>query len=180
LTEQTESSNISDMTEEQSEFVEAMGRFLGATGMTPMAGRVWGWLLICEPPEQTAEQLAAALGASRGSISGTARILVTAGFIDRTTRRGDRREWFSVHPGALTALVDGAAGVYRRFREIAELGVRSVMDRPPESRARIEEVRDVTRFIEAEFPAVLARFHAQRVAGRTPPTRHDVSERKAS
>ena len=34
--------------------------------MTPMAGRMWGWLLICEPPEQTAADLAEALQASRG------------------------------------------------------------------------------------------------------------------
>ena len=47
--------------------------------MTPMAGRMWGWLLICEPPEQTAAEIAEALQASRGAISGTARILTTAG-----------------------------------------------------------------------------------------------------
>ena len=63
-----------------------------------MAGRMWGWLLICDPPEQTAADLAEALQASRGSISGTARILSRAGMIRRTTRRGDRREYFSARP----------------------------------------------------------------------------------
>ena len=63
------------MTEAESAFVEEMGQALAGYGMTPMAGRVWGWLLICDPPEQTAAELAEALGASRGAISGTARIL---------------------------------------------------------------------------------------------------------
>ena len=63
------------MTEGESAFVEEMGQALATYGMTPMAGRMWGWLLICEPPEQTAADLAEALQASRGAISGTARML---------------------------------------------------------------------------------------------------------
>src|SRR6476661_7923271 len=83
------------LTPAQSRFIEEMGQFLGGYGMTPMAGRMWGWLLLCEPPEQTAAEIAEALQASRGAISGTARILTQAGFIRRTTKRGDRREYAS-------------------------------------------------------------------------------------
>ena len=80
------------MTDGESRFVEEMGQMLASYGMTPMAGRMWGWLLICEPAEQTASEIADALHASRGAISGTARLLANAGMIRRTTRRGDRRE----------------------------------------------------------------------------------------
>src|ERR687890_848783 len=62
------------MTSTESAFVEEMGQFLASIGMTPMAGRMWGWLLICEPEEQTAGEIADALQASRGAISGTARL----------------------------------------------------------------------------------------------------------
>ena len=65
------------MTEDEAAFVEAMGQYLGARGMTPMSGRMWAWLLICDPPEQTAEDLAVALQASRGAISGTAGLLTS-------------------------------------------------------------------------------------------------------
>ena len=34
---------------------------MASVGMTRMAGRMWGWLLICEPQEQTAAQIADAL-----------------------------------------------------------------------------------------------------------------------
>ena len=63
------------MTHDEAAFVEEMGQYLASYGMTPMAGRMWGWLLICEPPEQTAAEIAEALQASRGSVSGTARLL---------------------------------------------------------------------------------------------------------
>ena len=78
------------MRDEESTFVEEMGQALAAYGMTPMAGRMWGWLLICEPPEQTAAQIAEALHASRGAISGTARILAGAGSGRRSLPRSCR------------------------------------------------------------------------------------------
>ena len=59
-----------------------------------MSGRMLAWLLICDPAEQTAADLAHDLQASRGAISGAARALETAGFIRRGRRRGDRREYF--------------------------------------------------------------------------------------
>ena len=81
---------VAMMTDQESAFVEEMGQVLASYGMTPMAGRMWGWLLICDPPEQTAGDIADALHASRGAISGTARILSSAGFIRRSTRAAAR------------------------------------------------------------------------------------------
>src|SRR5215207_9929356 len=107
------------MTPGESPFVEDMGHFLSSLGMTPMAGRMWGWLLICEPAEQTAAEIAEALHASRGAISGTARLLATSGLIRRSTRRGDRREYFSAPPEGLDMLLGNAAGIYRHMRAIA-------------------------------------------------------------
>jgi DNA-binding transcriptional regulator GbsR (MarR family) len=157
------------MTEGESAFVEEMGQALASYGMTPMAGRMWGWLLICEPPEQTAAEIADALQASRGAISGTARILASAGMIKRSTRRGDRREYFSAPPETFDSFLEGAGRIYRRFREMAERGLVAIADRPAESRARLQELRDVFAFVEQEVPVVVDRFLSDRagtVAGR--------------
>jgi DNA-binding transcriptional regulator GbsR (MarR family) len=146
-----------------------MGQLLASYGMTPMAGRMWGWLLICEPPEQTAAEIADALQASRGAISGTARILATAGMIKRSTRRGDRREYFSAPPETFDSFLEGAGRIYRRFREMAERGLVAIADRPESSRARLQELRDVFAFVEQEVPVVVDRFLSDRagaVAGR--------------
>jgi DNA-binding transcriptional regulator GbsR (MarR family) len=153
------------VTPAESDFVEEMGRVLAGYGMTPMAGRMWGWLLICEPPEQTAAELADALQASRGAISGTARLLAGAGMIRRTTRRGDRREYFSAPPEALDSFLESAGRIYRQFREMAERGLAAIADRPPESRRRLEELRDVFAFVETEVPAVVDRFLSERAGG---------------
>ena len=140
------------MTAGESEFVEEMGRFLGSIGMTPMAGRMWGYLLICEPPEQTAAEIAEALQASRGAISGTVRLLAGPGLIRRTTRPGDRREYFSAPAEALDSMLASAGAIYRQMREIAERGLAATADRPPAARARLQEFHDVMTFVEEEVP----------------------------
>jgi DNA-binding transcriptional regulator GbsR (MarR family) len=150
------------MTDDEAAFVETMGQFLGSSGTTPMAGRMWGWLLICEPPEQSATDLARELVASRGSISGTARLLATAGLIRRTTRRGERREYFSVPPGAFGTLIESAGAAYGRIRRLTDQGLLLMAERPPEARLRLQEVHDAFAFFESEYPALLARFHHER------------------
>ncbi len=145
------------LTHEQSRFIEEMGQFLGGYGMTPMAGRMWGWLLLCDPPEQSASEIAEALQASRGAVSGAARILTTAGFIRRTTRRGDRREYFSSPPEALDSMLSSASVIYRQLRIIAEHGLDAAGD-SPSAQARMQEFHDVMAFIEVEVPRVIDRF----------------------
>jgi hypothetical protein len=150
----------------ESQFVEEMGQFLSSLGMTPMAGRMWGWLLICDPAEQTAADISEALGASRGAISGTARLLATSGLIKRTTRRGDRKEYFSAPPEGLDSLLGSAAGIYRHMRAIAERGLAAIADRPAASKARLQEFHDVMAFVEIEVPSVISKFLAKREATR--------------
>jgi DNA-binding transcriptional regulator GbsR (MarR family) len=167
------------MTPEQAAFVEEIGQFLGSSGMTPMAGRMWGWLLICDPPEQSALDLAAALHASRGAISGTARLLTTAGMIRRTRRRGDRREYFSAPPGALQALLAGAGASFRQFRQITENGLAILADRPPSEKARLQEIHDAYEFFEREYPALIERYLSGRARPGTPAFAPAVTEAEA-
>ena len=154
------------MTPGESQFVEEMGQFLGSIGMTPMSGRMWGWLLICEPAEQTAADVAAALHASRGAISGTARLLTSAGLIRRTTRPGDRREYFSAPAEALDSMLSSAGAIYRQMREIAERGLAATANRPPAARARLQEFHDVMTFVEQEVPRLIGQFLAERAADK--------------
>lgn len=146
------------MTEGESEFIDAVAALLSSYGLPPMAGRMWGYLLICEPLEQTAAQLSEALHASRGAISGTARMLATAGFIRRSRRRGDRREYFSAPPEAFDALMQDAARSYGRFRRTMEIGLDALAGRPPAGRERLRRLHDAFAFMEREVPLVVERY----------------------
>ena len=93
-------------------------------------------------------------------------MLTTAGMIRRSTRRGDRREYFSAPPETFETFLRGAARISHHFREMAERGLDVIADRPPEARARLEEFRDLFAFMEREVPTVVDRFLRER-AGST-------------
>ena len=155
--------NIKD----EDEFIEAMARVLGA-GMPPMAGRMWAYLAICEPPQQTAAEIAARLRASRGSISSMARLLEHIGLVQRGTRPGDRREYFSMPPGGAHGLMERSAQQLRASREVADAGLALMADRPPESRQRLQDLRDLYAFFEREWPTILERLRQSDGTGKEP------------
>ncbi len=55
-----------------------------AVHVTRMAGRMLGWLLICDPPHQSMNAIADVLQASKGSISTMTRLLIQLDLIERT------------------------------------------------------------------------------------------------
>lgn len=155
------------MREDEATFVDAMGQLMSAYGLGPMAGRVWAWLLICDPPEQTAADLAASLQASRGAISGAAAFLSASGLIRRMRRRGDRREYFSIPPGAFNSLLRSGTAYYERLVDITSAGLATMDGREPSARLRLEEVRDATQFIVESFPVALEGYLRERATRLT-------------
>jgi DNA-binding transcriptional regulator GbsR (MarR family) len=140
-------------------FIEAMAHVMGA-GMPPMAGRMWAYLAICEPPQRTAAEIAERLQASRGSVSSMARLLEHIGLIRRGTKPGDRREYFSVPPDAARTLIEKNYQQMRSARQVLDAGMTLVADRSEETRARVRNLRDVYAFFEREWPALLDRYHS--------------------
>lgn len=153
-------------------FIEAMARVMGA-GMPPMAGRMWAYLAICEPPERTAAEIAERLQASRGSVSGMARLLEHIGLIRRRTRPGDRREYFYAPPDAARQLIERSTQQMRAAREVLDAGLALVAERPPESQARLRDLREAYAFFEREWPALLERFHQSEVDADASATRKE-------
>jgi DNA-binding transcriptional regulator GbsR (MarR family) len=152
------------MTEDEARFVDEMGQYLGAYKFVPMSGRLWAWLLICEPIEQTAADLATELRASRGSISAAVAFLSTAGLIRRVRRRGDRKEYFSAPPGTFNAILRSVGTAYGRLVEITGDGLDAVADRPAPARQRLAEVHDAALFLERELPILVETYLREREA----------------
>ncbi len=146
------------MTDEEAAFVAALAQHLYGRGMPRMPARVWAWLLICDPPDQTADDLVESLHSSRGAISGAAGYLATLGLIRRGRRRAERRERFSVPPGGVRRLIARMGTVLTQGREVADEGLALMAGRPPATRVRLEEFRDVYAYYEREWPAVVDRY----------------------
>src|SRR5215213_3829343 len=106
-----------------------------------MVGRVLGVLLISDPPERSAEELAEVLHASRGSISSATRTLAQIGLVERRARPGERRDYFRVKPGAWRELMHRELQALPTFRQMAERGLQLMDHGAPEARRGLEEMR---------------------------------------
>lgn len=143
------------------EFVEQLGGYFESNGLTRLAGRLLGWLLVCNPERQSSEELAAALNASSGGISTNARMLIQFGYIERLGVAGDRRTYFRLRPHAF------AAGERQRIRTMADLksladaGLHALRDFPPQRSRRVQEMRDLTAYMETLLSDGLGRFQSQ-------------------
>ena len=144
------------------QFVEEQGLLWEGSGLSRIAGRIIGRLLICLPAEQTSAELARDLSASKGSISTNTRLLVQLGIIERTSRLGQRAVLFRIAPGAWGRLIRNEQARVTLFREGAERGLERLADVPGAERTRLEEFRDFYAFIEREYPLLLEHYEESR------------------
>ncbi len=121
------------MDEARYQYIEDFGILFEEFGGGRMVGRVLGLLMIADPPTQSAETIAAALHASRGSISQATRIIVQLGMVRRFTRPGERRDYFELRPDAWSETSRRRGGELDRMIDIFERGLRLTAngDLPP-------------------------------------------------
>lgn len=136
-------------------FVEEMAVAFEADGLPRIAGRIFAFLLVCEPAEQAASSLAHELEASAGSISTMVRLLVGAGLVERVSQAGVRADRFRVTPAGLRALMDSATARVARVHRLTTRGVGLLADRPPGERARIEALDDLYAYFEERMPSMV-------------------------
>jgi DNA-binding transcriptional regulator GbsR (MarR family) len=79
--------------DEEITFADHVGRFYARRyGFPPMVGRVLGYLLVCEPPQQSIAELSEALLASRSAITGALDVLERLHSIQRSRAAGERMD----------------------------------------------------------------------------------------
>lgn len=143
-------------------FVEEVAIAFEQAGLPRMAGRILGWLLICDPPEQSSTELAAVLHASKGSISSATRLLLPSGLVQRRSHPGERRDYFAIRPEAWAALVRTRLAEVVSFRELTARGLDLLNEAPKERRERLEEVHELYAWLAHEMPELWQRWEERR------------------
>jgi len=87
-------------------------------GLPPITGRILGWLLICDPPEQSAGQIADAIGASRASLTTSMRLLTVGELVRRGHRPGERTTYFRIDDDAWEKVIRQRISAMASLREI--------------------------------------------------------------
>lgn len=92
-------------------------------GMPPITGRILGWLMICDPAEQTAAEIANAIGASRASLTTNMRLLTAGQYVRRRTRPGERTSSYRIDEDAWRRAVQRKLDSLNSFRDITGDGM---------------------------------------------------------
>lgn len=136
-------------------------RFELEAGAPRMVGRVLGWLLVCEPPEQSAAELAKFLQASKGSISTATRVLLRMGLIERAHVRGERFDRFRALPEAWEDHI-WREDQFTAPRRVLQVGLDALSDESDERRSRLQELDAMYSWWERRLPGLREEYLAER------------------
>lgn len=156
---------MTDPGDDELDYVDEVATFFASEGMPLIAGRVIGWLLISDPPEQSAADLAEVLGVSRSSISSAARLLTPSGLVEGVRKRGERQEYLRIRADGWSRMLAARYAKTTAFRQLTERGLDVLGDQHPARRERLESVTELYRFLESELPAMWERWEQR---GSTP------------
>lgn len=156
------------MSADEAEFVDRMGLFFEAVGAPRTMGRIYGRLMICDPPEQSLTDLAAALGVSKPAISTAIRGMQDGGMVQRLPASG-RRHHYRLAPGGFTGMLQAQIARMRMGAEAAEFGLSVVGPDRPEQRELLEELRDFCEFtatdVQEDFMRRWAEYREEKRSG---------------
>jgi DNA-binding transcriptional regulator GbsR (MarR family) len=134
----------------EAEFVDRLGLFMEMLGGPSTMGRVYGWLLICDPPQQSLTELARTLSISKASVSTVARQLQEGGMIERLPS-STRQHLYRVTPGGFASVLDTQLSRMRLGIDAANFGLSLLDDDRTDQRERLEDFRDFCEFSAQDY-----------------------------
>jgi DNA-binding transcriptional regulator GbsR (MarR family) len=152
---------------EEAELVDRIGLFMETVGAPRTMGRIYGWLLICDPPQQSLSRLATELGVSKASVSTMIRPMQEGGLVERLPS-ASRQHHYRIAPGGFTHLLRVQLARMQAGAEVAEFGLSVIGEDRPEQRERLTDLRDFCHFSATEIAGdFMRRWADYRAANRS-------------
>jgi DNA-binding MarR family transcriptional regulator len=130
-------------------WVDRLGEFFETNyGMAPITGRIVGWLLVCDPAEQSAGEIAAAIKASRASLTTNVRALIAGGLVRRLRHAGERTAYYRIDDAAWEAMFRRRVASLAAIEPLTDEGARLVGPGSLRS-ARLRAMQEVFAWFEA-------------------------------
>lgn len=152
------------MDDKKLQYIEEVALYFEKIGLQRMAGRVIGWLLVCDPPQQSMQEITDGLQAAKSSISTALRTLVGLYLVEQIGVPGDRRDYYYLSDDAWNRSFRARMHQVTELSELASRGLSAMQDDPPAVKARLTLMRDMNEFMAREFPKLLDRWEKERRA----------------
>lgn len=122
------------------------------SGLPPITGRIVGWLMISNTPDQSAGDIAVAIGASRASLTTSMRLLITIGLVHSVTRPRERTIYYRIDDDAWEKMLRRRIASMASFRAITKDGL-ALLGNDSQRAARIRAADQVYAWAESIFAA---------------------------
>ena len=149
------------MTGAAARFIERFASVLVESGVPRMPARVFAALLTIDSGQLTASELAGLLQVSPAAVSGAVRYLTQVSLISREREPGSRRDVYRLHDDQWYEAIVRREPLLQRWERAVLEGVEAVGPATPAGR-RLRDTADFFEFLQAEMPALLERWRAQR------------------
>lgn len=157
---------------DEAAFTDRVAEFYASEyGFPPVAGRLLGYLLICQPPRRTIADLSEELQASRTAITSAVTLLERYHAVRRTRSAGQRADVIGLDPQALDP-TGFAAESYRTQAALAREALNLLTDANADANADvgadsgrhalIGEAAEFYDFLAERMPALLTEWQARR------------------
>jgi hypothetical protein len=115
-------------------------------GVPLITGRILGWLMICDPAEQSGGEIAEAIGASRASITTSIRLLVATELIRPLTIPGERTTYYRIDDDAWEKVIRRRIAGLASFCQITRDGLALVGEEGSRA-SRIRAAHDIHEWV---------------------------------
>jgi len=139
-------------------YVEEFGLFFEQFGLARTAGRMLGWLLVCDPPHQTMDELTEVLQVSKSSISTASRLLIQTGLVSKVSFPGERKDFYRISEDAWVQGWEAKNNQTTEMKQMAARGLELLPEDGTERRKRLQEMHDLYAFLETELPKLTQRW----------------------
>lgn len=148
-------------------FIESFADYWQSMGSSRIEGRIAAYLMVSDAPEGvSAEELAEAAGASRGSVSTYTRSLIAAGFVRLVRRPDDRAHYYVMDEDVWGGFLDKEQGYLRSQRALAARALARTTPGGP-AHQRIRNMHDYLAWLldVQRMPTAWRAYKAQRDGG---------------
>lgn len=133
-------------------FADHLARFYAEKyGFAPVTGRLIGYLAVCQPMEQSINDIAEALLTSRSAINGAIKTLENQKLIRRTRAAGTRADLISLNPLDWKD-IGFQPSEYTQMAALGREGLDLLKNASPERRQPLEMMVSMNDFIAEKIP----------------------------
>lgn len=149
------------MTKDTEVVIEKISVAFSKAGFQPAMGRIYGYLMVAEPPQKTFEEIQKDLKLSKSAVSNALNMLLAVKTVDYTTHTGDRKRYFYLNTEGWIAKMKERMQT-NFFNEIIQdaLDIRS--EKYPEFNQKLADILEFHAFVHKETMAAIEKWERQR------------------